>query len=131
VNPENGNTYRGLNMDINTMKRVGNSSLMGWGETWEIRPAIWEGERYHLTYFLFREAVKYAESKGLRDQYLPDLRTENGILHAIHPNGRMIRLKYTTDWDQQEEYKTLVDEMVQRMEIYVAMAKEMAQPAVV
>lgn len=118
-------------MSIETMGRVGNSGLMEWSDSWKRGPMIWEGERYPLTYRLFREAVKYAESKGLRDQYLPDLRTENGILHAVHPNGRMIRLNYTTDWDQQEEYKALVDEMVQRMGIYDTTAREIAQQAIV
>lgn len=105
-------------MDIDTTWRLGNSGLRGWGESYELRPAIWEGERYSLTYYLFRKAVEYAESKGLRGQYIPELRTENGILHAYRPNGRSVRLKYTTDWDQQEEYKALVEEMVQRIDRY-------------
>jgi hypothetical protein len=117
-------------MNVGAIGRVGHSGLMEWSDSWKRGPMIWEGERYPLTYRLFREAVRYAETKGLRDQQLPDFRTENGILHAIHPNGRMIRLKYTTDWDQQEEYKALIEEMLQREGVCDG-GKEGAQQAVV
>jgi hypothetical protein len=102
-------------MDVDTMKRLGSASLVMRIGGLKRGPGIWEGERDPLTYTLFREAVQYAMARGLRDEYIPDLRTENGILHAVHPGGRLIRLKYTIDWEKQEEYKALVEEMVRRM----------------
>jgi hypothetical protein len=102
---------QGEAMEVDNMQRIGGSGLMGRKQS----PHLWGGERNPFTYVLMREAVRYAQGLGLKDEFIPDLQTINGVLHAIHPRGRMVRLKYSLDWETQHEYNALLDEMADLM----------------
>jgi hypothetical protein len=64
---------------------------------------------------MFRKAVNHALMKGLTWDYMPELRSENGVLHAIRPSGRKLRLEDVAGWEQRSGYAELVDELVYMM----------------
>ncbi|MDW5561863.1 MAG: hypothetical protein SA339_01445 [Methanomassiliicoccus sp.] len=46
---------------------------------------------------------------------MPELRSENGVMHAIRPSGKKLRLEDTTGWEQLSGYAKLVDELAAAM----------------
>lgn len=64
---------------------------------------------------MFRKAVEYAELQGLTPDYMPELRSENGVLHAIRPSGRKLRLEDREGWEQLSGYAKLVEELAVMM----------------
>ncbi len=64
---------------------------------------------------MFREAVKYAYEMGLTPDFIPELRSENGVLHAFKENGEKIRLEHGPDWAYKTGFAKLVEERTEQM----------------
>jgi hypothetical protein len=72
----------------------------------------WDGRSMEPNLRMFCKAVDYALSRGLTWNNMPELRSENGVMHAIQPNGKKLRLEDRKGWEQQSGYAKLVSEMV-------------------
>jgi hypothetical protein len=75
----------------------------------------WDGRCMDPSLGMFRKAVDYALAQGLAWEFMPELRSENGVLHAIRPSGKKLRLQDVIGWEQRSGYAKLVDEMVSMM----------------
>lgn len=82
-----------------------------------IRKGFWDGRSLDPSLPMFREAVQYAERRGLTKEYMPELRSENGVLHAFIGPRRKLRLEPIPDWEQSSGYAALVDELRKKMDL--------------
>lgn len=80
----------------------------------KVRP--WDGICHDPSLPMFREAVRYAEARGLTPDFMPELRPENGILHAFRQNGEKLRLEHGKEWEYKSGYAALVEELANMMQ---------------
>jgi hypothetical protein len=71
----------------------------------------WDGRSPDPSLEMFRAAYYLACQMGLSSDRMPDLRTENGVLHAYRPNGSKIPLTYSIGWAEQSGYAELLREL--------------------
>lgn len=76
---------------------------------------IWDGRSLDPSLPMFREAVLYAERSGLTKDYMPELRSENGVLHAFVGTHRKLRLELVPGWEHSSGYAALVDGLRKKM----------------
>ncbi|MDW5562977.1 MAG: hypothetical protein SA339_07095 [Methanomassiliicoccus sp.] len=79
---------------------------------------MWDGRCIDPSLRMFRKAVDYALAKGLAWDDMPELRSENGVMHAIRPSGKKLRLEDKPGWEHQSGYAKLVNEMVAMRRVY-------------
>ncbi len=60
----------------------------------------WDGRCCDPGLEMFKAAYRLAVEMGLGAEDIPELRTENGVLHAFIPNGRKIRLVMGSGWEE-------------------------------
>ncbi|OPY29699.1 MAG: hypothetical protein A4E31_00582 [Methanomassiliicoccales archaeon PtaU1.Bin030] len=73
----------------------------------------WDGRCPDPCLSVFRIAYEAALAAGLSGDLMPELRSENGVLHSFRPNGRKIPLKSAGDCGAGSEYASLLQEIVE------------------
>lgn len=75
------------------------------------RRGAWDGRSPDPSLGMFRRAFKYAVERGLSPEFMPELRSENGVLHAYRQDGSKIRLDHCPGWEDRTGYASLVEEL--------------------
>lgn len=75
------------------------------------RRGSWDGRSHDPSLSMFRRAFIYAVERGLRPEFMPELRTENGVLHAYRQDGTKLRLEQVPEWEDLTGYASLVAEL--------------------
>ena len=76
----------------------------------------WDGRCHDPSLNMYREAVRYAEARGIPPELMPELRSENGVLHAYRPNGKKLKLEAGPGWEHRSGYSVLVGELEAQMQ---------------
>ncbi len=71
----------------------------------------WDGRCFDPCLSMFRIAYEAALAAGLSGDLVPELRSENGVLHSFRPNGRKISLKSADDCGVGSEYASFLQEI--------------------
>lgn len=71
----------------------------------------WDGRSQDPSLGMFRRAFSYAVERGLNPEFMPDLRAENGVLHAYRQDGSKLRLEHVPGWEDRTGYASLVEEL--------------------
>lgn len=97
---------------------IGNACVKtpGCGEVFSNGPAgkgrgSWDGRSHDPSLSMFRRAFSYAVEQGLNSEFMPDLRSENGVLHAYRQDGTKLRLEQCPGWEDRTGYASLVEEL--------------------
>jgi len=79
------------------------------GESGADRPrGTWDGRCHDPGLEMFRKAYDLACRMGIAPEAMPELRTENGVLHAFRPDGSKIRLEKVDGWESRTGYLDLL-----------------------
>ncbi len=68
----------------------------------------WDGRCHDPGLEMFKAAYQLAVQMGLGADDIPELRTENGVLHVFIPNGGKIRLEPYPGWEEESGYADLL-----------------------
>ena len=96
---------------------IGNACMKtpGCGEVFSDAPArtrgTWDGRSHDPSLGMFRRAFSYAVERGLWPEFMPELRSENGVLHAYRRDGTKLRLEQGPGWEDRTGYASLVEEL--------------------
>jgi hypothetical protein len=74
----------------------------------------WDGRCRDPGLEMFKAAYHLAVQMGLGTGDIPELRTENGVLHAFTPTGRKLRLVPGPGWEEESGYADLLRSLRQR-----------------
>ena len=75
------------------------------------RGGNWDGRSHDPSLGMFRRAFAYAVERGLSPEFMPELRSENGVLHAFRRDGTKLRLEHCPGWADRSGYASLVEEL--------------------
>jgi hypothetical protein len=64
----------------------------------------WDGRSHDPTLKMFKAAYELARTMGIRPEDMPDLRSENGVLHAYSRSGAKLRLDPVPGWERSSGY---------------------------
>lgn len=92
------------------------------------RSGSWDGRSPDPSLGMFRRAFSYAVDKGLSPEFMPELRSENGVLHAYRRDGSKLRLEHSPEWEDRSGYASLVEELRTLQEISRGPWKRVACP---
>lgn len=71
----------------------------------------WDGRCDDPSLSMFRRAFSYAVERGLRSEFMPELRSENGVLHAYRHDGTKLRLEPCPEWEDRTGFASLVEDL--------------------
>jgi hypothetical protein len=74
----------------------------------------WDGRCRDPGLEMFKAAYHLAVEMGLRAEAIPDLRTENGVLHAYMPTGTKIKLELRPGWEEESGYAGHLSALLQQ-----------------